>query len=49
VRAAAALWNVSKSTAARWLAAGRLPAGGTNPVGGADAFAPDRSQIRIAQ
>ena len=49
VRAAAALWNVSKSTAARWLAAGQLPASGTNPVGGAEAFATDRSAIRIAQ
>jgi DNA invertase Pin-like site-specific DNA recombinase len=28
VRAAAAIWNVSKSTAARWIAAGRQPAMG---------------------
>ena len=31
VRSAAALWNVSKSTAARWLSAGRLPVGQTPP------------------
>jgi DNA invertase Pin-like site-specific DNA recombinase len=33
VRGAAALWRVSKSTAARWIAAGRTPAVPTSPTG----------------
>jgi transposase len=32
VRHAAKVWGVSKSTAARWIAAGRAPAGQTSSV-----------------
>jgi len=32
VRELATAWGVSKSTAARWLISGRIPASGTNPA-----------------
>jgi DNA invertase Pin-like site-specific DNA recombinase len=40
VRDAARIWGVSKSTAARWISAGR-PVGGTNVPDSLSAFAPD--------
>jgi hypothetical protein len=46
VREAARVWGVSKSTAARWIAAGRTPSGGTNPVENGGSGASDCSKIR---
>jgi DNA invertase Pin-like site-specific DNA recombinase len=46
VRAAAGIWGVSKSTAARWLTAGHVPDNGTNPVDTTSTFASNRSAIR---